>query len=522
MRLLGNRFGSRLGVVTLLATGTAVLLVAPPALAEPAGADLQMSIASTKVVEQTSKPFLVHLYNDGPAAADNIVANIDLSGLDTTKLNVQPPVGCDLNGTTYSCRLGSLDPGEFNDLFSPVTLDPLPDAEKGPAGSFTIEVTSDTPDPDAKNNEKVTVPVEIAPLAYDLYAVVNDIWAFPSDNPREGVKPGDTVPFVFDVLNIGTETAEDIVWTVSLPPFVTFAKDEHRPYCRYNRTRTEATCELRHAKLHPNGGASLSAKLKHPMLVTVATDAPGPGALVGGTVAVGARRTSAPVSEPAAAASVAEEAADVKVYTASAEQRRRAVNNNDDNGEHNNNGDADRGDNGGAFSVHTANNPADLAVFGGSASGALGSEVTIGVKVRNNGPATSPSTTLVVRAPTGTELVDLPSGCEFTTPGKVGKCEGVLAALEEDTGNFVFKIASTTISNDGLATISGTLEDPNAANNSAAIVITVGAGGGGGLPITGTKVTVVGGVGAAVVVAGLALFLFARRRRIQLVLPSED
>jgi hypothetical protein len=169
-----------------------------------------------------------------------------------------------------------------------------------------------------------------------------------------------------------------------------------------------------------------------------------------------------------------------------------------------------------------AANPADLQVFGGSGSGALGDTVTIPVKVKNDGPASSPFTTLVVTAPTGTELVDVPTGCEFTTAGKVAKCEGLLAAHEEETGNFAFKIASTTIANDGKATISGTLDDPKPENNTAAIVITIGDGGGGGLPITGVKVSVIGGTGAAVLVAGVALLLFARRRRVQVVTPSED
>ena len=52
--------------------------------------------------------------------------------------------------------------------------------------------------------------------------------------------------------------------------------------------------------------------------------------------------------------------------------------------------------------------------------------------------------------------------------------------------------------------------------------ITIGDGGGGGLPITGAKVSVIGGTGAAVLVAGVMLLLFARRRRVQLVTPTED
>jgi hypothetical protein len=512
MELLGNRLRSRFGVATLLATGAAVLLAAPPALAEPAGADVQFRVAGNKVVELASKPFFVQLYNDGPASAENIVVKVDLGGLDTNKLGIQPATGCDEDGTIYTCSLGSLVPGEFNNGFSPFDVTSLEEGATGPAGSFTVEVTSDTPDPKADNNKKVTVPVEVAPLAYDLVTIVEDVW---DGTIGQRVAPGATMPLLFDVINLGALTAEHLVWKVSLPPYVTFAKDEKHDGCTYNKERTEATCELPDAQLHPFG--TLSYYLGDPMLVTVAKDAPGPGALVGGIVAAGARRTEAPVSELAAAQATAKNAKDVKVANATTDQKQKAA---AANGENNGGNDADNSDNDGAFSVHTAANPADLQVFAGSGSGALGSTVSIPVKVKNDGPASSPFTTLTVTAPTGTELVDVPTGCEFTTAGKVAKCEGVLAAHESETGAFAFKIASTTIANDGKATISGTLEDPHPGNNTAAIVITIGSGG--GLPITGTKVSVIGGTGTAVLVAGVALFLFARRRRVVLVTPAED
>ncbi|MEV4533158.1 cell wall anchor protein [Asanoa sp. NPDC049518] len=47
-----------------------------------------------------------------------------------------------------------------------------------------------------------------------------------------------------------------------------------------------------------------------------------------------------------------------------------------------------------------------------------------------------------------------------------------------------------------------------------------GEGGGGGLPVTGAKAGIIGGVGALVVVAGVVLFLVARRRRIVTVTPD--
>ncbi|MEV6812015.1 hypothetical protein [Micromonospora sp. NPDC051296] len=49
-----------------------------------------------------------------------------------------------------------------------------------------------------------------------------------------------------------------------------------------------------------------------------------------------------------------------------------------------------------------------------------------------------------------------------------------------------------------------------------------GGGGGGGLPVTGVQAGLIGGVGAGVVLAGVAMFLVARRRRVVLVAPGDE
>jgi hypothetical protein len=322
MGLPGNRFGARAGVVALVATGTAVLLAAPPALAEPGGADLQFRVPGTTVVELASKPFFVQMHNNGPADAENIVVKVDLGDLDTTKLGIQPPVDCNQDGTIYECPAPSLAPGEFNNLFSPFTVTSLEEGASGSAGSFTVEVTSDTPDPKPENNQKVTVPVTVAPMAFDLVAIAQDVW---DGQVGERVAPGATVPLVYDFVNLGTLAAAHLVWKVTLPQYVTFAKDEQHDGCVYNDKRTEATCELPDAWLNP--GEVLAAELGDPMLVTVAPDAPGPGALVGGIVAGGARRTQEPKEhedpeEPEADAVAVE---DFEITTATAAQRQKAA-----------------------------------------------------------------------------------------------------------------------------------------------------------------------------------------------------
>jgi Domain of unknown function DUF11 len=143
--------------------------------------------------------------------------------------------------------------------------------------------------------------------------------------------------------------------------------------------------------------------------------------------------------------------------------------------------------------------------------------VTVPVTVTNNGPADSPMSTVIITAPTGTEIAD-GLGCTVVTPGKVVKCQGPLDAHDSETGNFKFKIVSATVGTDGSAVISGSLADPNLDNNTAPIKITVEAG---GLPVTGVKAGVIGGVGLAGVVVGVLLYVSARRRRIVLVTPDD-
>jgi hypothetical protein len=493
--------------MTAVLAGAALVLAATPALAAPAGADVAFKVAGERIVRMASKPFYVHVTNQGPATAENVVVKVDVAELNTDKLRIDPPVSCDVNGTVYTCPVGSLDPGENNMTFSPFDVTSLERTgpEPDPAGYYTIEVTSDTPDPDPDNNEPVKVLVDVAPVGYDLQTYVQDVWANPvadEEGHRERVAPAATAPLFFFFYNGGSQTADHVVWQVSLPAFTSFATDGNPDYCRYNEKRTVATCRIQGTRIAPR----TELKFDAPMLVTVAADAPGPVALSGGIVDAGGTSHSPAVSAQVAAQATATVAAaqGVRVGEPDANHRRRI--------------EADPADNLATFAVHTAANPADLAITGGSGSGAVGATVNIQVTAANEGPASSPATTVRVTAPTGTELADLPTGCEFETAGKVAKCQGLLEAGDENTGTFVFKILSNTVGTDGKAEISGTLDDPDETNNSSPITITVS----GGLPITGTRVSLISGVGVAVLAAGIALFMLSRRRRVVLVTPADD
>lgn len=510
MRLLRNpRTRTRFGLTSVaLAAGASMVLSASPAAAAPAGADLEYQVVGDSVVRFASKPMFVQLYNRGPAKAENIVVKVDVAGIDTTRLEITPPSGseCDVSGTVFTCKLGSLVPGQHENGFSPfdvtsikVKAEGVRRPEIGPAGSFTVEVKSSTPDPNPENNKKQTVPVKVVPKDIDLFTFVEDVT---DDGGR--VKPGAKAPLPFAVFNFGTRTAHHVAVRITLPPFVTFPANENVRQCRYESNRTAATCEFR--RILKNGGGVVFDPLLN---VQVAKDAPGPVALTGGIIdGVGDEDANAETPVNPAAAPVSPDATDRALVAPAAAKQQKAAQANA----------ASPSKDLGGFSVFTAANPADLAITGGSGHGTVGSTVAIAVKVKNNGPASSPHTTVKVTAPTGTELVGMPVGCVFETAGKVGKCTGPLAAGADATGVFSFKITAGTVGTNGKADISGTLADPVASNNSAAITITVDSG----LPVTGAKVSAIAGAGVAVLLVGIGLFVIARRRRVVLVTPTED
>ncbi|WP_431728379.1 LPXTG cell wall anchor domain-containing protein [Verrucosispora sp. TAA-831] len=66
--------------------------------------------------------------------------------------------------------------------------------------------------------------------------------------------------------------------------------------------------------------------------------------------------------------------------------------------------------------------------------------------------------------------------------------------------------------------------DPSDNSDDFAVIVAAAGngGGGGGLPVTGVQAGVIGAVGAGVVLAGAAMFLVSRRRRVVLVTPGDE
>ena len=186
-------------LVVLGAVGAAVLLVAPPAFAEPAGADVEFNVAGNTVVQNAGKPVWVQLFNNGPETAENIVVKVDISGVDTDKVDVQVPAGCsDPDGGIFLCGVGSLVPGEANTLFSPFDIVSV-DGHR-PGGFLHCRGHlrhRRTPRPGTTRSRWSTLTVKEP--AYDFNVIVQDIWAELGGEPNR-VTPGDTAPLVDDVL----------------------------------------------------------------------------------------------------------------------------------------------------------------------------------------------------------------------------------------------------------------------------------------------------------------------------------
>jgi hypothetical protein len=200
-------------------------------------------------------------------------------------------------------------------------------------------------------------------------------------------------------------------------------------------------------------------------------------------------------------------------------------------------------------------NRADIAVFGATASGAVGAVVTVAPGMRNNGPASrwndiGPAAEATITLPPGTSFLgveeDLPDNCFATEflpfeQVKVWRCEVnfYFEAGQEVTFPFPLRINTATPNATGTIVLDKAYADKvNTCNNTAKIIInptggtpsassctpsatptavpTGSAGGGGGepgLPITGPGAAAIAGSGALIVLIGFGVLMLGRRRR---------
>jgi LPXTG-motif cell wall-anchored protein len=170
-------------------------------------------------------------------------------------------------------------------------------------------------------------------------------------------------------------------------------------------------------------------------------------------------------------------------------------------------------------------------------TGAAGDVVTATVGVRNSGPATldfgragSPAATIRVNIPQGTTVVSAPQSCvRDGDENWAYYCDGsyLLVAGDSETYDFRLRIDRVVADASGRVVVNEPCEcdrfadDLDLSNNKSAIVVNAsgvcdGGGAGGGLPVTG-PMGAVGAAGLALLIAGGAGILVARRRRTSFV-----
>lgn len=494
-----GRFASRrllAGIAAVFAASAfaaAFAALATPALAEEPtlpGADLSVNVPGPKISLKTAaKTVRVDITNVGPDTASDARVTIQVADVsDAVEVVLPGNANCTESPGTVSCPLGDL-PARAHEYSLPVTVLPADDAKAGAVAKLTVTVSSGIDDPDPANNTQ-TVQLELVDEVVDLVAFgAGDVT----------LNPGQTKPLAYTVSNDGGVDAEAVDVAVRLPRYVTFADalgNDPDVECEVVDHRSGAICHI--GRLPANAAAPAAA-----LNVTLAKNAPGPMALTGGSV-TGVATEVNPVLAALAAQHPDNNGPSVRAPRGFTDK------------------DSKPGDDTFEFTVFTTANPADLAITAGTASGHVGDTVTVSGTVENHGPADSPSITVIITAPTGTEIVDAPH-CDPVAPGRIVKCEAPLAAGDGFAEDVKFKITSSTVGNDGTAVVSGPLADPNLDNNTAAIKITVlPSGEPGGLPVTGVKVAVIGAVGLAGVVVGWLLFAATRRRRVVMVTPGDE
>jgi hypothetical protein len=200
--------------------------------------------------------------------------------------------------------------------------------------------------------------------------------------------------------------------------------------------------------------------------------------------------------------------------------------------------DTNRADNTARITITvTGANFADLAATGDTVSGAVGAVVDADVGLRNLGPAIlEPSDTppaepiLRFTVPAGTTAVRVPDNCapfiagrpwDLDDRGEPGaSAYGCLTFFLEPGagGSSPFGLRIDEVIPNATGQVSVVLAgDPNAANDTAPVIVNpAGTGGGGGepgLPVTGPAAGLIAGMGVLLVAGGVIGLLLARRRR---------
>jgi hypothetical protein len=482
----------RLRSIALPATATALALagLAAPAQAapEPIGPVVGVIVPEqVTVIEGKSKTVRAEVLNVGDAAAKGVV--LKFAGVDPS-LGLTLPAGCDANG----CAVGDLAPGARRTLsfaVAPTGTD-LTSTFELSVGAFETEVTV--------IRAKSGVDLELEPI----------------EDMKLGRGATADLPIV--VRNTGSDTV-DSVGVVMLVESGLEALTKYRN-CVVDDESPLLTGVICLFEQEFPAGATFTVPAETPLQVKVAADAGGPYKYTGAVAAVG-------VNDEAAAALATKKSGPTL--------RLQAVKSAGDVTDGEAPDDVNPEDNVAAFGVTVPKSSADVAAVGASFAGAVGDKKTVQVGVRNLGPTgLVPSTmkwipTVRVTVPAGIELTKVDDSCapgtglddlDILNLGTVDGRDYVCLLLrrlgkgDQELFTFAGTIAEGAHTA-GSVVVDGGSQDTVAANDRAALTVRLtGGGGGGGLALTGAPAGWVALGGALLFLAGGAIFVAARRRRV--------
>lgn len=481
----------RLRSIALPAAAAALALggLAAPVQAAPEPAEPMVGVVAPEqitVIEGKSKTVRAEVLNVGDAAAKGVV--VKFNGVEPS-LGLTLPAGCDANG----CAIGDLAAGARRTLsftVAPTGTD-LTSTFEISVGAFATEVTV--------VQAKSGVDLELEPIA-DL---------------KLGRGASANVPIV--VRNTGSEAVDSV-------GVVLLAEGGLEPLTSYRNCIAEDESPLVTAVIclfeqEFPAGATFTVPAATPLRIRVAPDAGGPYTYSAAAVAVG-------VNDEAAAALAKKSGPTLRLQ---------AVRSAGDVTDGEAPDDINEDDNMAAFGVTVPKSAADVAAVGASFTGAVGDTKTIQVGVRNLGPTgVVPGSldwipTVRVTVPTGIKLTEVDEMCapgtglddfDFRDIGTVDGRDYVCLVMgrlgKGDAELFAF---TGTIADGkhtaGSVVVDGGSQDSRKANDKAAIQVQLTAGGGGGgLAVTGAPAGWVALGGALLFLAGGAIFVLARRRRI--------
>ncbi|MDG4821617.1 LPXTG cell wall anchor domain-containing protein [Asanoa sp. WMMD1127] len=247
---LRNRALLRAGVAAAAAVAASTAFAAP-ALADDT-ADLGIKLEGTTIAANAQGKFAaVSLSNAGPSDARGILVTIDVSKLDTTKVELVGGACGEPENGKILCGLVSdtITAGAEYDWDFPLVKK---DGATGKAGTVTVTIEHDGTDENSKNNSATADVVVSEDSGADLRVWSPDVYGFDPETKgytEEPVAPGGESRVYAEVLNLGDMTAKGLAFKVSLPQHVTFTEPE--PECDFSADKRVATCDYTDFTLKP-------------------------------------------------------------------------------------------------------------------------------------------------------------------------------------------------------------------------------------------------------------------------------